>query len=631
MKIRVALIAGALLWVSVAMAQPYTSTLGRFQVDQIKGCAPFTVTLTNLLAGNCNGANPCSMDFEGKGQQTLNLFTFQYTAPGIYNLQVLYQGQGADNITITVVKNTEPDFEIYSCANSDVTIKVLEKSYQQLVIDFDNDGIPETIIPSGNNATAFHDYATPGNKSISVRGLNLNSADNCDSKVQTFNALASLPAPTINKLTTLDKSQIKLDFITQPHIQYRLEIAVNSAGPFQQLATLYDTATFTVSNLNAEANYYCFRLGAYDICNGLNNYSNVICSPKFDLNIQSGVNKLSWTTANVGIQNIEVERDGATHTVIPGAPTGFDDIDIECKTNYCYRVINRYAGGVTSESLQFCGESFKVATPPAINNASSVVTPQGLDIEWIQDPASAPAKYNILIANDGQTFGNFGTSTTTKFLHKAYLSESSFTYRIDYTDECGNKSPEGIIINPIRMTGTMDDNIISLKWTDYEGWNNGVLEYIVDKFDIQDKLIKSVNVGVSNTFIDDEADPNHQYLNYRIRANAIEGGIKASVSNSIGFTKDSKIFYPTAFSPNGDKLNDLFFVKGQFIVKIELSIFNRWGELIFNSNKKDDTWDGTFNGKPVAEDAYVWSAQVTDLAGRTYKETGTVAVLRRNR
>ncbi|MEQ8425968.1 MAG: gliding motility-associated C-terminal domain-containing protein, partial [Cyclobacteriaceae bacterium] len=100
---------------------------------------------------------------------------------------------------------------------------------------------------------------------------------------------------------------------------------------------------------------------------------------------------------------------------------------------------------------------------------------------------------------------------------------------------------------------------------------------------------------------------------------------------SVDFIKDSKIFFPTAFSPNGDKLNDQFFVSGQFIVKMELSIFNRWGELIFVTDKKDETWDGTFNGKPAAEDAYVWSAQVTDLAGRTYKETGTVALLRRKK
>ncbi|MEQ8423067.1 MAG: hypothetical protein RIA63_00055, partial [Cyclobacteriaceae bacterium] len=373
MSRRIALIAGTLLLVGAAYAQPYVSVGGRFQVDQIKGCAPFTVTLTNLLAGNCNAANPCSMDYEGNGNQSLNLFAFQYPNPGVYRLRVLYQGQGADEITITVVENIQPDFEIYSCANSDVTIKVLEKKYQQLVIDFTNDGIPETIIPSGNNATAFHDYATPGNKSISVRGLNLNSADNCSSKVQTFDALASVPAPTINTLTTLDESNIQLDFTTQPHIQYRLEVAVNSAGPFQLLQTMYEPTTFTATGLKTEENFYCFRLSAYDACNGFNNYSNVICSPKFNLSIESGVNKLTWATASTGIQSIEIQRDNNPYTIIPGAPSSFNDVDIDCKTNYCYRIINSYAGGVRSSSLQYCGESFKIDSPPAIVNASAMV------------------------------------------------------------------------------------------------------------------------------------------------------------------------------------------------------------------------------------------------------------------
>jgi gliding motility-associated-like protein len=281
--------------------------------------------------------------------------------------------------------------------------------------------------------------------------------------------------------------------------------------------------------------------------------------------------------------------------------------------------------------LEFCGTSFKIDNPPAIINASSVVTSEGLSIEWIQDPGSAPTKYDILISNNGETFTNLGTSPNTKFLHKGYLPASNFTYRINYTDECDNKSQEGIVINPIQMTGTMDNNIVTLTWTAYEGWANGVSDYIIDKFDLQGKLYQSINAGINTTYVDDEADPDHQFISYRIRARANQSGVTASVSNSMNFIKESKIFFPTAFSPNGDQLNDQFFVSGQFIVKMELSIFNRWGELIFTTNKKGETWDGTFNGKPVAEDAYVWSAEVTDLAGRTYKESGTVALLRRKR
>lgn len=631
MKKGLALICGTLLWVSVALAQPYVSEGGRFQVDQIKGCAPLTITLTNLLAGNCDAANPCSMDYLGNNQQTLNLFTFQYNTPGIYQLKVLYQGQGADVITITVVPNIEPDFEIYTCANSDVKIKVLEKSYQQMIIDFTNDGIPEVTIPSGNNATATHDYATPGNKTISVRGYNLNSADNCSSKVQAFDALATLPAPTINTLTTIDKSNIKLDFSIQPNIQYRLEIAVGNAGPFQLAQTLFNVNTFTLSSLSPEVNFYCFRLGAFDACNGTSNYSNTICSSKVNLAIESGVNNLSWATANTGIQSIEVERDNATFTIIPGAPTSFNDIDIECKTQYCYRVINRYSGSIRSISLQYCGTSFKTTSPPAVINTSAVVTNDGLNLEWQQEPGSTPSSYNVLVSVDDQNYGTLASSSTTNYTDKNYLTESSFTYQVEYIDECDNKSPAGISIDPLRLSGNIDNNIISISWNEYKGWTNGVNHYFIDKYNLQGNLIKSIDVGLDNSFTDDETDPDNQFISYKIRAIPNQSGIPVSVSNKIDFIKDSKIFFPTAFSPNGDALNDQFFVSGQYIVEMELSIFNRWGELIFITNNKNDTWDGTFHNKPAAEDAYVWSIQVTDLAGRTYKESGTVALLRKKK
>jgi len=153
----------------------------------------------------------------------------------------------------------------------------------------------------------------------------------------------------------------------------------------------------------------------------------------------------------------------------------------------------------------------------------------------------------------------------------------------------------------------------------------------VEKFDLEGNLIQSVNAGQGTTYVDDGADPNHQFVAYRIRATANDSGVSPSLSNTIELVKDPKIYFPTAFSPNGDALNDRFFVRGQFIVKFELSIFNRWGELVFTTNKKDGTWDGTLNGKPMAEDAYVWSAQVTDLAGRTYVRSGTVALLRGKR
>lgn len=65
---------------------------------------------------------------------------------------------------------------------------------------------------------------------------------------------------------------------------------------------------------------------------------------------------------------------------------------------------------------------------------------------------------------------------------------------------------------------------------------------------------------------------------------------------------------PNAFSPNGDGLNDTFrpLIVENSCFEVKFWIYNRWGELVFESKKPDDSWDGTSNGKKCPADVYVW-------------------------
>jgi gliding motility-associated-like protein len=90
----------------------------------------------------------------------------------------------------------------------------------------------------------------------------------------------------------------------------------------------------------------------------------------------------------------------------------------------------------------------------------------------------------------------------------------------------------------------------------------------------------------------------------------------------------SSIKLPTAFTPNGDKLNDTFHPYTAGVVEYDLMIFNRWGELIFRSTDINVGWDGTFNGKPCQQDAYVWKADMKFFDGRTFSDTGSITLIR---
>lgn len=89
-----------------------------------------------------------------------------------------------------------------------------------------------------------------------------------------------------------------------------------------------------------------------------------------------------------------------------------------------------------------------------------------------------------------------------------------------------------------------------------------------------------------------------------------------------------KLFFPTAFSPNKDGLNDIFLPGGADMKEYKLSIYNSWGQIIFSSQDPTLGWDGVFDGQPVLEGVYIYQCDVVTPVGKKYGYNGTVTVLR---
>ena len=93
-----------------------------------------------------------------------------------------------------------------------------------------------------------------------------------------------------------------------------------------------------------------------------------------------------------------------------------------------------------------------------------------------------------------------------------------------------------------------------------------------------------------------------------------------------GFT----FYIPNAFTPNGDKTNDYFFGSGTGIIKYDLWIFDRWGDMIFHGKDLNDKWDGRANdGNDIAQvDVYVWKVKLTDIFNKVHNYIGTVTLVK---
>jgi gliding motility-associated-like protein len=89
------------------------------------------------------------------------------------------------------------------------------------------------------------------------------------------------------------------------------------------------------------------------------------------------------------------------------------------------------------------------------------------------------------------------------------------------------------------------------------------------------------------------------------------------------------ITIPSAFTPNGDGLNDIFRPIGMKYQKlVEFSVYNRWGQQVFTTNNKAKGWDGTFNGVPQDMDVYDYVLIVELDNGKTSYYKGDVTLLR---
>lgn len=100
-------------------------------------------------------------------------------------------------------------------------------------------------------------------------------------------------------------------------------------------------------------------------------------------------------------------------------------------------------------------------------------------------------------------------------------------------------------------------------------------------------------------------------------------GINQANAQSIDFDQDSisHIIMPNVFTPNFDSINDVFRPITDEITEMNFSIFNRWGNLIFETSRVNGFWDGrTTSGEPCPDGVYFCVLTATGIDGVEYKE-----------
>ena len=609
------------------IAQQFSDN-GTFTVDYTKGCTPLTVNIVSQEAAcPCDATCPCDVwqDLDNAPNTIVqNGLNQTYSSPGTYTLQVQLQGYPKDRIQIEVVENTVPDFSLTTCTSFQVDVEINDSNFDTYVIDY-NDGTVVTV--NQGQFVPTYAYASTGTNTVNVRGVNLNAADNCQTNnSQTVEILPALQDATLNSLQLINVTEFDLNYDAQPNTIYHLQLSVNGNNNFQRYQTENEiesgqnTLTIDDSNLDFERNYYCFRLATFDKCsNTYTGYSNSLCS--VDLNNIDVLNnelELNWNTSTSGIQNYELSKNENANYTSTTSQSFIDSNNILCNQEYCYQITANYSTGGTSISLLKCATAASTDIPTALEDVNIDVSDPNINLEWETPSDFTPVEYRLQKVDSLNAPDSLSTNSYT------HINVNQSCYVIDYTDECLNKSTPTNEICSIYLSYTSSGGIVKLNWNAYQGWSQGVSEYLII---IEGSSGSStIAAGNSTSYELPEETATDQLIRAYVRAIPNNSALNPVNSNVIEIINSAHIQFPNAFKPEG--VTPTFNVSGRYIITVDVKIYTRWGETIAHITNENEGWDGTINGKEAPGGTYIYRAEITDEVGNLHQRTGTVLLIR---
>lgn len=132
------------------------------------------------------------------------------------------------------------------------------------------------------------------------------------------------------------------------------------------------------------------------------------------------------------------------------------------------------------------------------------------------------------------------------------------------------------------------------------------------------------NTSVANPVVNPTVD-----TKFYVEGTGTNGCVgKDSIIVTANFNNASKIFVPSAFTPNNDGLNDCFGIKNMSATdNFELSVYNRWGVCVFKTTDSGNCWDGTYKGEKQPPGTFVYQLKISGQCGDSYNK-GTLVLIR---
>jgi gliding motility-associated-like protein len=318
---------------------------------------------------------------------------------------------------------------------------------------------------------------------------------------------------------------------------------------------------------------------------------------------------------------------------------------------YTFTILNQCGHeGYPSDTFSTFENIIKI---PQLQKLNTVTVGQNRFVQgyWNASPEKDFARYSLYRSERGKEdslqfhwLKDFIHRQDTSFLDSSVdVQKKSNCYALVMRDSCGNVGPFGKISCTMLLRGIAFPFENRMDWDPYQYWENGANTYLyadpenpqfIDSLGLVRKALKQDEVNYTENELPTETGTFHYYVmsfeKSSIRlGKATSAPTYASRSNTIELIQTPVMRVPNAYSDNGDGLNDSWAIRSIYVKDFLLKIYNKWGQLVFESTDKNIRWNGkSWDERQLPADVYIYHIEYTGYDDSAYSINGNLTILR---
>lgn len=306
------------------------------------------------------------------------------------------------------------------------------------------------------------------------------------------------------------------------------------------------------------------------------------------------------------------------------------------QNNICYTAYAMNTCDIIGDTATFTCTVIKTVTPPppVYIYTTTVKENKSILLQWEKSKETDFYSYNIMRKDEHEntTYALYAVKTNINdtFLadDKVNVHNSVYCYELRQTDDCGTVNKDAFQSCSILLKGTSNPFKHTLQWNDFDYWKKGLNEYAISRQEpAQESVVANTTTYKNTNWVDNQLNIENGLYYYTVIASENNSEF-TSISNTIELIQSPLLHVPNAFSPNNDNVNDTWNPLPVFVKDYHLKLFNRWGQLVFETRDKHHQFSDEFKNDPATCDVFVYLITYTGWDGSVNSVKDNVTLLK---